>query len=245
MSIYNILYGYGGLKATVTLTSDVYNFILRNNLPAYAPGSTSVELNINSGVVVGATSTGVYALYITSFTSGDAVRINNNGYISGAGGNGGPGAGAGGPGAGQPGGPAVFIDNTLSVVTINNNGVIQGGGGGGGGTSGYQQGNAKPTYVNRGAGGGGGAGRFAGAAGAGLELNGSAGSLTAGGSGGRAGAPGYDRTVVYSGAGGGPGAAGGSSTDGYGGGGGGLYMVGINRVSWVNTGTLYGGAVNS
>jgi hypothetical protein len=99
-----------GKASTVTLTvtynSSGSNFTLdAGSLSGYVAGKTQVNVTINSGVVISATSTSVAALTITGFASGDTVSIVNNGTIAGAGGA----AGANGSGAGTspyPGNPS-------------------------------------------------------------------------------------------------------------------------------------------
>lgn len=76
------------------------------------------DIVVNSGVEIGATSTGNYALQAPSGLSG-SLSITNNGTIS----------GAGGAANGGAGGDACYF---ASSVTFINNGTIRGGGGGGG-----------------------------------------------------------------------------------------------------------------
>jgi hypothetical protein len=74
---------------------------------------------VNSGVIVGATSTANYALNIPSGLGG-SLKIENNGSIQ----------GAGGAANGGTGGNAIFAGS--SGISINNQGTIYAGGGGGG-----------------------------------------------------------------------------------------------------------------
>ena len=84
--------------------------------------STPKTVNIDSGVVIGATLTTEYALTVPS-GAGGVVTINNAGNIRAAGGAGGV------SGAGGNGGNAVRVQ---SPTTITNTGTIYAGGGGGG-----------------------------------------------------------------------------------------------------------------
>jgi len=116
------------------------------------------------------------------------IHVGNNGYISGAGGDGG--AGHGSEGTAEAGGnatSALGIQWEGTVVTAINNGKIThgypGGGGGGGAWAEREERWRGPTRSTGGGGGGGGAGIPAGAAGS----NGTAGSRTSGGNGGEGG----------------------------------------------------------
>lgn len=235
--------------AANTQNYDVYTQASAN--PGYVAGTSDITVTVDSGVAVGSTSTGTYALSIpNSFNPGDTVTIVNNGTIIGAGGNGGNGGNKyyypqhpygiqpGSPGS--SGGNAVYV-NFPTIIT--NNGTIAGGGGGGGGGAST----SLPTGNYGGGGGGGGAGYSGGTGGA---MNppfspvpytyngtpGSSGTLTAGGAGGSRGG----------GAGGGQGANGSNGSPGVpsssGGSGGtrGYYLVGNPLVTYPATGTLLG-----
>lgn len=137
------------IATALTISASTYNYILNTGkVPGYIAGISDVTLTINSGVVVGAATTGSYALNVdTSWAAGDTVKIvNSGGYIVGAGG-----TGATGPNAanGFSGGPALIAQRSVSIT---NNGVIGGGGGGGG--SGSICG-AGSYNINGGSGGGG------------------------------------------------------------------------------------------
>jgi hypothetical protein len=227
---------YGASKSRVTvnlvISTNTQNYdVYVNRGPNYVAGNTDVILTINSGVFLGATSTGVYALVVSSsFSAGDTVSIINNGTILGMGGGGGAGGFAGNAGGGGGGGNTMQISR---ATRITNNGVIaSGGGGGGGGGAGVIN-----KSQARGGGGGGGAGYLSGGGG---SPNGGAGSTTAGGAGG-GGQPG----AGSGGVGGGRGANGASGTNGNtgfaaGGGTAGYYVVGNSNVTWVATGTRIG-----
>lgn len=230
--------------------------------PAYVAGTSDITLTIDSGVFVGSSSTGTYALSIpSSFNPADTVTIVNNGTVIGRGGNGGSGGAARSvapvcppAGSGGGGGNAVYV-NFPTVIT--NNGTLAGGGGGGGGGRGAlvisptPPKSPNPIARYGGGGGGGAAGYTAGSGGSGGPASpapagaypgspGSSGSTTAGGSGGNGPGP-----AGSGGAGGGQGANGGSGGPSpYGGGGSGgtrgYYVVGNPFVTYPATGTRLG-----
>ena len=198
-------YGQSG-RATVniTLSSNTNNYnIYSNRGGSYVAGSTDVTLTINSGVTIGSTSTGSYALDTGSgWTSGDTITIVNSGTVKGRGANGGNGGSVvfngsiSGGGNGGTGGPAF---RAQFACTFTNNGSVYGGGGGGGG-GGSQYGvlaigKDTSNITTHGHGGGGGAGVNGGSGGSGgtgsggtgdpdTGNSGSSGSSTAGGAGG-------------------------------------------------------------
>lgn len=242
---------------TITLSSNQQNvniFNLRGG--SYVAGSSDITVNVNSGVVIGASSTGVYAMTISGFTSGDTIRLNNSGTITGCGARGGDG-GYGGepPSAGQAGSVGGNALNIAFATTIFNSGNIWGGGGGGGGGGGsFRRVQYSPVFGIGGGGGGGGAGNSVGGGGSGnngvnvpgASDSGSSGTLTSGGNGGGGY---YDGFVAgKGGAGGGNGSNGitggtGSMSQNASGGGGGLsgfYIVGNGNVTWGSTGTRLG-----
>jgi hypothetical protein len=138
---------------------------------------------VDSGVVVGSTSTATASLITGGFTSGSHIVLINNGTIAGAGGYL---ASCSGIGNGGNGGDAISI--STSGIVIDNNNVI--GGGGGGGAAGADLSITPCTLDARGgSGGGGGAGSTPGAGGnngGGSEPGnaGNAGLLLTGGTGG-------------------------------------------------------------
>jgi len=233
---------YGAVRRIfipITISSSTYNFdVYANRGGSYVAGISDLQVTVNGGVRVGSTSTGAYAMLVTSsFAAGDTVTIVNNGVIQGMGGNGADsvlGAVDGGPGFGA--GPALYINRP---TTIQNNSIIAGGGGGGGAGGGGQDDKGPARW---GGGGGGGAG-FAPGAGGGGGYPGSAGTEDAGGS------PGYGDAAA-GGFGGGRGAAGqngqnsGGANPRSGGAGGaaGFYIVGDSFVTWTATGTREGPA---
>ncbi|WP_316228455.1 SpvB/TcaC N-terminal domain-containing protein [Bradyrhizobium sp. SZCCHNR1039] len=250
----------GSATQSVTIASSTYNLNLWDYLVGngYATSGQagSFVVTIASGVVIGSSSTGAYALDTGVFPSGSALQIVNNGIITGAGGagsygQGGPCLDATGsfatPYPGNPGGPALHAQTPVSIV---NNGSIWGGGGGGSGGIGMPGG----TLNGRSGGGaGGGAGSVPGSGGLdvysgnALSTGGQPGTLTSGGAGsGTVGAYG-------GGSGGGPGQAGMGSyyqgTNGNGqrvnycvgtGGAAGASAVGNSYVTWIATGDVRG-----
>ena len=200
---------YGASAAVtinITLTANTNNYNIFNSKGGtYVAGITTVNLTINSGVTIGSTSTGAYALETgTGWASGDVINIINNGTVKGRGGNGGTGGDAYAdpvtPGnstvtnatAGGVGGNAF---RAQFATTFTNNGSVYGGGGGGGGGGSIVYGESKGTTFGSvsGNGGGGGAGvngGTGGAAGVATGENpdqgnaGASGTATAGGAGG-------------------------------------------------------------
>jgi hypothetical protein len=212
-------------KVTVdmTIAADTKNYTLNPAaVSGYVANFTKVNLTINSGIYVGSSSTGSYAMTITGFVAGDTINLINNGVIIGTGGDGGGGNGGAG-GSGAPGGNALLLQ---CAVNITNNGTIAGAGGGGGATDGGS------TYGSclggggsfNGTGGGGGAGYDPGSGGA---NGGSGGTRTAGGGGGANG--------------GNPGQDGATSGNGRAGGAAGKYITNKSYATFLVTGTLLGG----
>jgi hypothetical protein len=126
---------YGATRAflfTATISGSINNYNLSN--AATAAGWNGVipliaNITINSGVVVGSTSSTTAAFIVGSYAAGSSVNVTNNGVISGLGGRGGR-AGSGGANAnGLTGGTAFQISYP---TTLTNNNIISGGGGGGG-----------------------------------------------------------------------------------------------------------------
>lgn len=125
-----------GFAFNATISSDTQNY----NLSTAAVGAgwngsdpLLATVTINSGVVVGSSSTGTYAFTIPSLPTGSTVAITNNGYIVGCGG---PGAVTSGEssGPGGDGGPALSV--AFATTITNASGTIGGAGGGAGGTDG-------------------------------------------------------------------------------------------------------------
>lgn len=203
----------GSVTINLTIAANTNNYNIQNSRGGtYVAGATTVNVTINSGVTVGSTSTGTYALETgSSWASGDVINIINNGTVKGKGANGGAGGDSYYDGtsvanntsddgaAGTVGGNAF---RAQFACTFTNNGSVYGGGGGGGGGGGWTglvgAKTVTPT-ASGGGGGGGGAGVNAGSGGSGgvatsdfsPTLNngtsGSAGTATAGGAGGASG----------------------------------------------------------
>lgn len=196
-NILQILSGGGGqlfFDFSTTISNTVLNYNLLSAVTTAAAASPEpVDLSIvpvratiivsNTGVL-GSNSTQAPALEIPgNFLAGSTVRIINNGYIVGKGGNGGAGWSWWPPDNrnGGDGGIALFLN---WPTTLQNYGIIGGGGGGGGGSSTLQSGQ---TYDDPGGSGGGGAGSEVGQpgnVGPAASYFGQPGTLTAGGAGG-------------------------------------------------------------
>jgi hypothetical protein len=201
-------YGASGavpITINITISSNTNNYNLWNSKGGtYSAGNTTVNVTINSGVIIGSTSTGTYAFDTgTGWSSGDVINITNNGTIKGRGGNGSDGSSiinpsqpsqyATTPSSGGTGGPAF---RGQFACTVTNNGSVYGGGGGGGGGGGryyFSRGKIDLYLNDKGNGGGGGAGVNGGTGGAaglgglGQAIDGSNGTATAGGAGGAVG----------------------------------------------------------
>ena len=162
----------------LTIAADTNNYnIFSSKGGTYVAGKSSVTLTINSGVSVGSTSTGTYALDTgTGWASGDTITIVNNGTVRGRGGDGGDGgssinnsSGAKvSMSAGASGGIGGAAFRSQFATAITNNGTFAGGGGGdgGGGANRYfESGNKGGMQTIAGGGGGGGAGLGSGGAG--------------------------------------------------------------------------------
>lgn len=264
-----IVIGSSVFEANLVIAANTYDYNIRT--AAIAAGWNQVTplkatVVVNSGVYVGASSTGTYAISTgTSYPVGSVLTLINNGYILGAGGYGGSNSNYNTyPGSGGNGGTAL---NASTPINITNNGVIGGGGGGGGGASGVQgsversggywmgdqwiSAGYMTVQPNGGSGGGGqgyqgGSGGWNGAGGDGPQGaaggNGTVSSFGAGGAGGDAGGGYYGGT---GGNGGTLGSAGYGGTGGWtgpysSGGAGGYCTSGNANITWSVTGTRYG-----
>jgi hypothetical protein len=211
-------------EQTVTLAANTTNYTFdTSKLFSYIPGITDAILVVNSGVYVYATATNQTALTIGAFDAADTVKIVNNGFIMGAGGNGGV------KSAGGVGGPCMSLGNNISLT---NNSFIGGGGGGGGSPGGgsfdlFSGGGGGAGGGNGGSSSGGIPGGTGGGPGAtgtnGGRQNGAFASSGGGGGGGRImpGVGGLGSTPSRGGQGGGAGGGGGAYTQGAAGGTGG------------------------
>lgn len=243
---------------TLTISSHTANLNVSSAATAAGwNGSSAVEVVVNSGIYVYATSTSSAGMLINVAN----VTITNNGKIIGKGGNGGPNyhhdRASTSARRGKNGGPAINV--TASGVTITNNSgaYIAGGGGGGGGRSNGNNGpggggagggwsgsfNASSTYAGGGGGGSDYSGNAVGADAGGWGLPGTGQSGVRGtGNGGSAGNTGGSaNTSNVAGGGGGWGANGGRAGGTYGGSGGsgGAAISGTSR-TLSNSGTIYG-----
>lgn len=235
----------GKSRVVTSISGTNYNVNFTSLSGNYIPGKTWMTVTVNGGAIVGSSSTSNPAMTISG-TSGDIHELVNNGYIVGAGGNGGYGESGsfnppGGPGndsgiqsegtSGLPGGNALSVSYP---VTITNNANIWGGGGGGAGGYGGATGGKNSSVIRRG-GGGGGAGAVVGSGQVNLygnDMRGDDGTLTAGGAGNNVG-----------GNGGGPGEAGGSAEAARPrlvGGAAGYYATGAGNITWATTGDRRG-----
>jgi hypothetical protein len=259
---------YGKSNAfSLNITSDQVNASLRSlAISAGWNQTTNLVATISSGVYVYSNSTGTPGLTVSgSFPGG--VSLINNGYITGMGGDGSAGANATGGNAsnGASGGLALSVSSAISIT--NNNIIAGGGGGGGGGGSLSEQGGGgkAPYYPSYGwAGGGGGGGQTGlsnssgGSAGGGNfsqrsrnPAPGGSGTNSSAGSGGQGGAA--PNSSYYAGAGGSGGSWGSAGARGQdarsysynwtpgNGGSAGAAVTGNSNITWVNTGTRYGG----
>ena len=194
-----------GVTINITISSNTNNYNIWNSKGGtYSAGQTTVNVTINSGVTIGATSIISYAFTTgLGWATGDVINITNNGTIKGKAGNGGRGgnavynSSAGNGLNGGTGSPA--FRGQFACTVINNGSVYGGGGGGGGGGSNYGHivvGKGSSLRADGGGGGGGGAGVTSSSGGAGGTASGatvnnqgntgSSGTATAGGAGGSA-----------------------------------------------------------
>jgi hypothetical protein len=169
-----------------------YNLLDRARAAAVAAGEPENYLDttplnatviVEAGAVVGSTSLAVGAITVPPLFAGSRVRIINNGFIVGMGGNGGFGS-SWWPLAGQNGTSGGLALHLQWQTLLQNYNTIGGGGGGGGGSS---TGANPETYDDPGGSGGGGAGYLfgnPGSVGPAPSYFGTAGTLTSGGAGG-------------------------------------------------------------
>ena len=226
-------------------------FVLEYGVPTSA---VTLTVEIQSGVLISATSTSIAALRPgAAWPTGTVITITNSGTIAGRGGDGGAGGSvAENTGAGLPGADGgVAIDATDYPVAIDNTSGIIAGGSGGGGGGGAQTIIIVGVPFDLVGGGGGGGGYPYGAGGSGGtrsdasnptlwgDNGASAGSAGAGGSGGAG-----CSTAGDGGSGGGyasSGAAGGAAAQAGGAGGApGDCINGNSNITWIATGTRHG-----
>jgi hypothetical protein len=116
---------YGGIAndtftASYTLAANTYNanlYSIVTSLGWNQLAPVAFTFTVNSGVLLTATSSSIYALTTGIFPAGSVITIVNNGYIAGT-------------GASGAGGPAMLIQYPVSIN--NGTGYIYSGGGGGG-----------------------------------------------------------------------------------------------------------------
>ena len=248
-----------GLLVVIDSDSVDINFRDEYDKSYQAPSAgETVTCLIESGIVVGQSSTSGYSFTVGTWPAGVTLKIINNGYIIGKGGSGGAGGGTNNTGVGESGSAGGNAFYTTTAVSVENNGLIASGGGGGGG------GGAVGDSKNWGGGGGGGGqGRAdsAGGAGglgnpsslsyhngqagvAGTNLSAGAGSPGAtdvfgtGGTGGNGGAFGQSGSAGSTGTGGGTHFAGGA------GGAAGIAVNGYSLLTLTGTGTITGSTQN-
>lgn len=143
--------GVGRVKYTYTFSGNAQQALVGpGNVPGYVAGKTDLTIVVNSGVYVYSDTTNVPGLTIGAFSVGDTVKIINNGYIIGKGGNAPTATYSGSTTgiAGNPGGPAMALNFPVTIDNTNSSAYIAGGGGSG----------ASACYGDSLAGGGGGAG---------------------------------------------------------------------------------------
>jgi len=212
-----------------TFTTNTGNASLAlSAISGYSAGKSDVTITVNTGVYLWSNAVATAGLTLTGGTTGDTVKLVNNGYIMGQGGLGGNAP----SGVGGSAGVALSIGYNISLT---NNAYIGGGGGGGGS-------NGRAVTSDCGAAGGGG--------GAGGGAGGSA--HYAGGNGGAIGASGTNGlgcTVAGVGMGGGSGGGGGAKycncSVGHGGGGGGKIFPGTGGAGGTCNSSAAGGSSNA
>ena len=135
------LYGKSNRVAlSYTITTNTQELSLPlSSIGGYVAGKSDVTITVNSGVYVWSSTNSITAFIIGSSipggaTSGDTIKLINNGIIMGCGGQGGTSTVPAGSGM-----HAIALGTYSAPITITNNGTIAAGGGGGGaggGTSG-------------------------------------------------------------------------------------------------------------
>lgn len=209
----------------IIFDANINNVNLRTTHDLLYPAPVSgdvVNCIIESGAIVGSTSTSTPAFDLGSWPSGVVVNLLIRGRIQGRGGKGGNATSPGPVQTGGAGGPALYTRYAVAITF--EGGEIWGGGGGGGGGFFF--------------GGGGGAGQLPGAGGTGSGQDGNAGTTEAGGTanqgngrGGNGGGPGL------------PGATGGNDNS-IAGGAAGNAIDGVSYVTETGTGDIRGPEIN-
>lgn len=193
-----------------------------SSIGGYSPGTSDITITVNPSIYLWSSSTSLYGLNLSGGTSGDTIKLINNGFIM----------GRGGPGGGSAGGPGLNLSFPTTIDNTNSSAYIGGGGGGGYGNG-----------VNSGTGGGGGgAGGAPGAQGTSGLTGGPGGGIGASGTNGQTA---NNSTIGY---GGGAGGGGGGNVSGIltaGGGGGRIFPgAGGPGTSFQGAGAPGGGANN-
>jgi hypothetical protein len=143
----NSFYGTGPTRANInyTFSANTANASIDvTSLSGYLAGYSDITITINSGVYIYSTSTSNAALTLTGGTTGDTIKIVNNGYIMGQGGSGGDVDGRAPSGTagtdGYNGGNAISLGFATTIDNTNSSAYIGGGGGGGGASHGENSG---------------------------------------------------------------------------------------------------------
>ena len=197
----------------LVVSSNENNFSLNTKAAAagYVEGPAVFNITVDSGVVVGTTST-TFGMNIESQTAESIVNLVNNGTIN----------GKGGSSNGGAGGTALKVSYATNLT---NNGLIFGGGGGGGNGGSSTCGGTCCGTRGTGSGGGGGAGRGNSAAASGGSGGSSSGSSCLSGD------EGCDTGGSFSVTGGAGGAGGGA----------GKWVEGLSNLTILVAGTVAGG----
>lgn len=149
MTIMQALLGAGGSSRktlTYTYSANTANASLNvTSISGYSAGISDITITVNSGIYLYSTAVATPGLTLTGGSTGDTVKLVNNGYIMGMGG-----ASKHTNDAGYPGNAGNAISLGFNTTIDNTNSSAYIGGGGGGGCTGVSGG---------GGGAGGGAGR--------------------------------------------------------------------------------------
>lgn len=178
--------GGGQTVKAVVIDADALDFNLRDafdSIYSTLNDGDTVECLVDSGVVVGSTSSTTPAFDVGNWPANITININNKGRIQGRGGDGGSATANSSTISAEDGDKGGTAFYTRYAVNLTNN-KIYAGGGGGGGAAGQTDGGAGLNDPYFAAGGGGGAGRNVGQGGSGKgPSDGDDGSLDLGGDG--------------------------------------------------------------
>jgi len=150
----------------ITLVESENNVSLRDKYDALygePDASTTIIVTIEAGVIIGSTSTALYALRTGLWPEGPTIIINNFGRVQGKGGSGGRGALITSDGGtdgytGNSGGDAMLVEYDVSIDNTSGDIWSGGGGGGGGGHAGAVTPSTNVRVIVSGSGGGAAAG---------------------------------------------------------------------------------------